>query len=117
MFLRYNVNNVCRKKSGGIPVLAHPVQVKTSLQHFEPMLLELKSYGLMGMECQYSKNSPEQTRYFLDVAKKFNLIHTGGSDFHGEKVKPEIELATGINNSLKFTDYDYIKDIFLKKLS
>lgn len=105
------------KKSGGIPVLAHPVQVKTSLQHFEPMLLELKSYGLMGMECQYSKNSPEQTRYFLDVAKKFNLIHTGGSDFHGEKVKPEIELATGINNSLEFTDYDYIKDIFLKKLS
>lgn len=99
-------------KSGGIPVLAHPVQVKTSMQNLEKLILKLKEFGLLGLECRYSKNSPEQTEYFLALARKFNFIHTGGSDFHGEKVKPGVNIGTGVNNSLEFTEYDYIEKIF-----
>jgi hypothetical protein len=97
---------------GGIAVLAHPVLVDLSLRKFEPMLKELISYGLSGMECHYGKNTPEQTAYFLAVAKKLNLIHTGGSDFHGERIKPTVFLGTGENNGLYFDEYDYIRKIF-----
>ena len=46
------------------------------------------------MECYYSRNTPEQTQQYLQLAEAFHLLVTCGSDFHGEAVKPEIQLGT-----------------------
>ena len=80
--------------AGGIPVMAHPYQTKLKGEELEALVAELSSYGLKGIEAYYSKHSKEQQKEYLHYAKKYNLLPTAGSDFHGAN-KPEIEL--GIN--------------------
>lgn len=87
-------------ESGGIAVLAHPSQLKLNGHSLETLLEELKEYGIGGIECYYSTHTPEQTQAYLSLAAKMELYVTGGSDYHGEAIKPDIQLGTGINNSL-----------------
>lgn len=56
-------------------------------------MAQLKNWGLDAIECYYPKYTPEQRAFYLRMAEKYKLHKTGGSDFHGEKVKPDIELA------------------------
>lgn len=100
--------------AGGTAVIAHPVLVKASMRELDKIIAELKENGLRGIEAHYGKNTQEQTDYFCAEAKKYDLLVTGGSDFHGEKVKHGVELGTGENNSLFFKEYDYIRKNFLK---
>ncbi len=67
------------KEARGLPVLAHPLRVT----HFLPSLLEA---GLVGLEAYYNGYSPEEMRGLAALARKFDLIATGGSDFHGPDV-------------------------------
>lgn len=39
--------------------------------------------------------------YYLEIAKQYGLLISGGSDFHGKSVKPDIELGTGKDNNIK----------------
>ena len=48
--------------------------------------------GLDAVECYYPKHTPEQTAFYLRLAEKYGLHVTGGSDFHGERVKPDVHL-------------------------
>ncbi|WP_085023953.1 PHP domain-containing protein [Anaerovibrio sp. JC8] len=66
------------KQSGGIPVLAHP-----KLIHDDELVEELLKKGIEGVEAIYPKHSPEDTQRYIDMANKYNLMITGGSDFHG----------------------------------
>lgn len=50
-------------------------------------------YGLEAIECHYPKYTPEQERFYLGLAEKYKLHITGGSDFHGEKVKSDVKMA------------------------
>jgi len=81
------------KNAGGIPVLAHPSLLKLKPEAEEEFIKQLVGLGLMGMECIYSLHSHEQVEHYCSLAEKYNLIVTGGSDFHGEKIKPEIKLG------------------------
>lgn len=67
------------KQSGGVPVLAHPGML-SSFEYIERCI----SAGIQGIEVFHSKHSPEQTREFEIIAKRYSLIPTGGSDCHGE---------------------------------
>ena len=53
----------------------------------------MKSFGLDALECYYPKHTAEQQTFYLALAEKYGLHATGGSDFHGEKVKPDVKLA------------------------
>ena len=55
---------------------------------------ELKEYGLDAIECLYPRFTPEMTALYFALAKKYDLHTTGGSDFHGERVKPDIQLSS-----------------------
>lgn len=55
--------------AGGVAVLAHPSQLKLGNISLSDLLCELKSYGLGGLECYYSTNTPEQTEYYINLAK------------------------------------------------
>lgn len=81
----------------GIPVLAHPFQYHFSGEELETLLTRLCSAGLIGIEAYYSTHSEEQTQYILTLAEKFNLLPSGGSDFHGNN-KPTISLGSGKDN-------------------
>lgn len=89
------------RQAGGIPVFAHPYQLKLGEHSFPTLLEELKNDGLSGLECYYSTHTAQQTQDLLALADQFGLYITGGSDFHGEKIKPQIALATGIDHTLQ----------------
>lgn len=78
----------------GIPVLAHPVLYRMSGHKLEQLVQELKAAGLMGIEAVYSTYTPPEERDMRKLADKYNLLITGGSDFHGTH-KPGLDLATG----------------------
>ena len=73
--------------AGGVAVLAHPYML-----HNDELITELVGYGLQGIEVYYPEHSQSMVNFYLDLAKKLNLLVTGGSDFHGS-VKPDIKLG------------------------
>ena len=76
-----------------VPVLAHPF-ISLTEGEFRTFLPEAKEHGLAAMETRYSTYSPEVTAAAHAVAQKFELLESGGSDFHGEN-KPDIRLGSG----------------------
>lgn len=86
--------------AGGLAVLAHPVRLaQRELAQLEAFVAELVEAGLEGIEVFHSEHSAGDTDRFLAVARRFALIVTGGSDFHGDN-KPGIHLATGKDGNL-----------------
>lgn len=81
------------KNAGAKVSFAHPYQVGLADAPLEELLKQLVSYGLDAIECYYPKHTPEQQAFYLSLAEKYGLRVTGGSDFHGEKVKPDTKLA------------------------
>lgn len=82
------------KEAKTIPVLAHSKLIKCTEQEYFNLIEELIPLGLKGLEVYHSVHSFEDERYYLGVAKKYNLCVSGGSDFHG-KSKPDINIGTG----------------------
>jgi predicted metal-dependent phosphoesterase TrpH len=82
------------RAAGGVAVLAHPTWAKVSGEGLNALLTRLKGEGLGGIEVHYSTHTKRQTTEYLDLAKRLNLLVTGGSDFHGV-TKPDIEVGTG----------------------
>jgi predicted metal-dependent phosphoesterase TrpH len=66
-------------KARGLAVLAHPFTAGDP----EAMTAELISAGLTGIETYYDGYSDEEIEQLAAIAQKYNLITTGGSDFHG----------------------------------
>jgi 3',5'-nucleoside bisphosphate phosphatase len=95
--------------AGGLPVLAHPylLQLDKGVV-FEELILELKSFGLKGIEIYYPEHPPESVRFYAQIANKFSLITTGGTDFHGD-IKPEIKLGSGLGDL--FVPYELYENI------
>lgn len=81
------------KAAGGKVSLAHPYQMGLPDDALEMLVQQLKGWGLDAIECFYPKYTPEQQKFYLHLADKYQLRCTGGSDFHGERVKPDVELA------------------------
>ncbi|MDO4545717.1 MAG: PHP domain-containing protein [Bacillota bacterium] len=78
-------------EAGGIPVLAHPIQTRgigdPGSEEFytglDSILRTLKKQGLKGLECYHPDQNEEQTMRFIQLAEKYHLHITKGSDFHG----------------------------------
>ena len=78
------------RDAGGKAVLAHPLQYRLAEPELLQMISVMKDAGAVGMECLYFGYRPEQMQYLQDLAKRFDLCVTGGSDYHGSR-QPEIE--------------------------
>ena len=85
--------------AGGKVSLAHPYQMGLPDIELEALVRQLADWGLDAIECYYPKHSMEQEEFYLKLAEQYRLHQTGGSDFHGEKVKPDVRLAA-LNLSL-----------------
>jgi predicted metal-dependent phosphoesterase TrpH len=62
--------------AGGLPVLAHPTRV---LAHIPALVRS----GLAGLEAYYPTHPKPEQEFLVRLARKHDLIVTGGSDFHG----------------------------------
>jgi predicted metal-dependent phosphoesterase TrpH len=78
---------------GVLPVLAHPLQELTEAE-LRDLLPEAIEAGLAGMETMHSSYTPEIICLAEKIASEFDLLPSGGSDFHGA-VKPDVSLGVG----------------------
>ncbi len=73
-------------QAGGLAVMAHP-----GLNRTDDVIPVLVEAGLDGIECFHTKHSTAASERYLEIADKFHLLITGGSDCHGfSKGKPLI---------------------------
>lgn len=84
--------------ANGFVVLAHPVSLELTKEELEKKVELLVEQGLDGIEVFHSNHKKEDEEEYIRLAKKYNLIISGGSDYHGPTVKPDVSLATGKDN-------------------
>lgn len=88
------------KESGGVAVLAHPGQIYKKIE-VENIIKELRCFGLNGVEVYHPSHSNIDTNKFFNMAKKYKLSITGGSDFHGRVTFDEQTIGSfGISDEL-----------------
>lgn len=66
-------------KANGLPVLAHPLTVSDP----EIMVSQLKAAGLVGIEVYYDGYTADERNRLINLAERYGLIASGGSDYHG----------------------------------
>jgi len=73
-------------EAGGLAVMAHP-----GLNKCDEVIPELVRAGLDGIECYHTKHTSNTAAHYLNIARQYGLLVTGGSDCHGlSKGKPLI---------------------------
>ena len=82
------------KESGGVPVIAHPLSLGLEPSALETAVKELVDAGLAGVEAIYGRYSPEEREGLADLARRYDLVVTGGSDHHGT-YKPDLRVGVG----------------------
>ena len=97
------------EESGGLASLAHPVRLSQRCGDLERLVKRLIDAGLEGIEVFHSEHSPADCAEFAAIARRFGLIPTGGSDFHGDN-KPGVRLGTGINCNLSL-GYGFLREM------
>ena len=95
------------KDSGGISVLAHPGELYKGI-NLEKLIKTLKIYGLNGIEVFHPSHCSKDINKFYNIARKYKLVISGGSDYHGGIAKSEISIgAIGLDLNLTTKFYDY----------
>lgn len=82
------------QKAGGLAILAHPILYRMSRERLDLLVHRLKEVGLTGIEAIYATYSAREENQIRQLALKYDLLISGGSDFHG-LAKPRLELGVG----------------------
>ena len=90
------------RSSGGVAVLAHPFTIGLDGDALATAVRGMADDGLVGLEAVYGRYSPRQRTDLGNLARRFGLVPTGGSDFHGA-TKPDLAVGTGTGD-LRVTD-------------
>ena len=80
------------RRSGGVAVLAHPLQYGYAPEELRRLVAYAAELGMGGMEIYYTGYTRPQRDMLQELAAEFGLFATGGSDFHGGN-KPQIVLG------------------------
>ena len=96
------------KESGGIPVLAHPGKLIPQLtkQRSKSVLEQLIDWGLRGIEVFYPTHTRSEIDNLLNLAHKYNLLITGGTDYHGLNRPPYQEMG---NIGIPYAEFNRLK--------
>ena len=85
------------RDAGGAAVLAHPVTLRLGKRALREQIGALREMGLAGLEVFYPLHPPKVVKDYLSMARAFDLVPTGGSDFHGD-ANPAIKLGRGFGS-------------------
>lgn len=102
--LKVDANFVLKNLAGrGKTVLAHPIEVVNEYNlddtGLENLVAYLKNLGLFGIEVKHSKQTLEFQQKIKNFAQKYGLFESEGSDFHGPKIQPHIQLGVTVKNN------------------
>lgn len=80
--------------AGGYAVLAHPISIERDYNvNLEDIFYMFRKSNIDGIEIFNSKHTLSDIKRYLGLAKREGLLISGGSDFHGEIMKPNIKLG------------------------
>ena len=90
-------------QAGGLAVMAHP-----GLNRTDEIIPDLVDAGLDGIECFHTKHSTLMSERYLEIAEKYHLLVTGGSDCHGFSKKAPLIGTVKL-------PYGYVEKLFAAK--
>jgi hypothetical protein len=79
-------------RTDGLPVLAHPADI----DRLEELIPRLQRVGLVGIEAYYNGYQSKLVKYLASLARKYGLISSGGSDYHGLEGVSETTLGGAV---------------------
>jgi predicted metal-dependent phosphoesterase TrpH len=86
------------RESGAVPVLSHPHTLGiTTAPEMAALLGRLRGAGLVGLEAWYGSYRRHEREGYADLARRFDLVPSGGSDYHGT-YKPGLSLGSGFGD-------------------
>ncbi len=95
------------KEAGGIPIIAHPASLRfDSLRKLDEMIRNLIDIGVQGIEVYSSMHAMNEVFQFYKIARKYNLLISGGSDFHGDN-----KTVLGAYSEGKFIPLEVLEEI------
>jgi predicted metal-dependent phosphoesterase TrpH len=98
------------RQAGGVCVLAHAAQLRTDNDgQLNLIVKNLVDQGLAGIEVFHSDHDDAWVRKTLDLARTYNLLKTGGSDFHGSS-KKDIDLGLARDRRIPRDLFDTLVD-------
>lgn len=65
--------------AGGVAVIAHPGLYRNG----DEVVFEARKLGLDGIECHHSDHNHDVSQHYVSLARKLELLVSGGADFHG----------------------------------
>ncbi|MDD4735875.1 MAG: PHP domain-containing protein [Kiritimatiellae bacterium] len=95
-------------KAGGVPVLAHPSTLGVGGLDLREVVGDLAQAGLQGIEVYYPEHTQDMRKRFRKLAEAFDLVETGGSDYHGS-LTPDLVIGRGFGNL-------QVEDVTLERL-
>lgn len=96
--------------AGASPILAHPLLYPTPAGWLESFVKKLIPQGLFGIEVWHSSHTEGQSLELLELARKYDLGVSGGSDYHGIN-KPDIQIGKGKGNlHIKYSVLENLKE-------
>jgi hypothetical protein len=100
---------------GGVPSIAHPVRVPHAGEDISALIDEMRNMGLPAIEAYHSDHERSDVKFYLDLAQRFGLAVTGGSDFHGD-VRPSVRLGSGVdgNVSVPYEVLEHLRKVSLR---
>ena len=90
--------------------MAHPKLITLNDEVLNNLIVRLKECGLDALETQYSSFTKLEKQKYKRLAKKYGLLITGGSDFHGEN-REGVDLGDA---GLEYSQFEKIKK-YLKR--
>lgn len=104
--------------SGGIPVWAHPLggegEKHLSPDEFYKKFDIMKSFGIKGLECYYSRYNLDEIKFLVDFASKNNMLISGGSDYHGRNKTVKFGQLNTDNTEIPIEKLTILSEIYPK---
>jgi len=97
------------RDAGGVPVLAHP-----GLAKHDELIPSLVESGLKGIEVYHTDHSSAKTRHYIEIARQYDLVATGGSDSHGPNNIKTVAIGSA---TVDLTVVDKLRELSLTKHS
>lgn len=113
------------KEAGGYVSLAHPISLnpaykkqslKATYQELKERLLAMKEMGLDAIEVQHIHQDNAFREMLLALSQELSLLESGGTDYHGEKIKPGVEIASGKNGNIAIKRLSLVDEIKKKSM-
>ena len=82
------------RASGGVPVVAHPLSLRLEPSRLDEAVQEMAEEGVAGLEAVYGRYPPAERAMLSALARRHDLVVTGGSDYHGT-YKPDLQVGIG----------------------